>query len=607
MIQRLLQNHFGFDNFRPGQREAIDAVLGGRDALVVMPTGGGKSLCYQVPALHRRHEGDGPTVVVSPLIALMDDQVVQLQARGIHAFSLHSGQSAAQRNTAQTALADNAVDLLYLSPEKALSPGFLTDVEALEVPLLAIDEAHCISQWGHDFRPEYGRLDLLRERIEGPCIALTATATAAVRGDIIRHLRLDDPAQLMGAFFRPNLHFSLRHDAGSDAKRCEALIELLRDRRLGAQDRVIVYAATRKATEQVAQALRKHGLMAGHYHAGRSSAERRKVQAAYASGKTPILVATNAFGMGVDQPGVRLVVHLHAPGSVEAYYQEAGRAGRDGQPADCVLFHSSRDEILQERLQRGRNATERKRASALLKAMRAYVDSEACRQRFFADYFSAGGDGPEIACQRCDRCAPHAYPELPTSSEAPAREVATAPDEPEVYTRIVAAVDALKRPVGRAALAKALRGSRAKILRRYGLLDNPEHGSLKHFDEGSLMAAIDRLLDEGSLVRKGNKYPTVWMPQKPVRASPSVRSTIPSRPRRTRGSPLVRALKNYRSRQARRLRWKPYMIFSNGVISQLDRQRPTLLTELGVIKGLGEAKIERFGRDILDLVREHAS
>jgi ATP-dependent DNA helicase RecQ len=612
---------FGYTEFRGGQADAVAAVLTGRDAVVLLPTGAGKSLCFQVPAVVASRRGAGTTLVISPLIALMIDQVAALQGRGVAAAALHSQLEDDQQREVIAAFAKGQLELLYVSPERAVQEGFRRLLKKTKIALLAIDEAHCVSQWGHDFRPEYLRLHELRALISAPAIALTATATPRVMDEIIGELRMTDPMVVRGDFARANLAFSVHH-LRTDAARIAAVIEAcdaagLRSR--SGAGRAIIYSSTRKKAETVAEALRSAGFPAGHYHAGRTALARDRSQRAFALGRTRILVATSAFGMGIDHSDVRLIIHFQTPGSIEAYYQEAGRAGRDGQPARCLMMFGAGDLMTQRRLQSDRIGDGR--SEQALAAIERYASSRRCRQQMLCEHFTGRDDHP--CCGSCDVCrAPadddhddggsqlSARPRLRHDGRDANPEAAPAGEllPPGGRELILAAVGQLRRPVGKLKLAKALRGSRARGLGQLTAL--PQYGALAQSSEASVVAAIEQLLSERCLVRMGRKYPTVWLPGRPVRPG-KTRADSKASPAATgkrvtpRFSEVARELERYRQRMARQLAWKSYMVFQRRVISAIDKQRPRTAAALLRIPGLGPAKIERFGDDILAVVRRH--
>ena len=617
--RRVLVDVFGYPDFRPGQGEAIEAALSERDAIVLLPTGSGKSLCYQIPALVAARRGQGTTIVISPLIALMQDQVGSLVGRGIQAAALHSHQDEAEQSQAVACFLRGELELLYVSPERAAKASFRRMMQRTPIALLAIDEAHCVSQWGHDFRPDYMLLSELREVVDAPMIALTATATPVVMKEIESRLGLCDALIVRTGFDRPNLSFAVRA-IRTEAVRNEVVLEQLdqaglRERRGGRQGRgnrgrAIIYCSTRKVTERVAKALRAAGLEVGHYHAGRTKLARERAQDAFEAGRTRVLVATNAFGMGIDLPDIRLIVHFQTPGSIEAYYQEAGRAGRDGDPAHCLLFFGRADLATQRRLSE-RSATSGaldERRNDALAGIERYATELRCRHQALVCHFTGQDDEPE--CGRCDHCRGDAtLMEASFVRDESVSQIESLPDS--ARDLIVAAVDRLSRPVGRRNLAQALRGGKAKSLSRGGLLSMPEYGRLSEHSEDSVVAAIDGLLGEGRLQRTGRKYPTVWMPGKPVRTRKTAGADgEPASTRRARstsryGGDIARALDNYRKRTARALGWKTYMVFQRRVILAIDREEPDSIEALARISGLGPAKIERFGEDVLGLVRQH--
>lgn len=608
-----LREVFGHTDFRSGQRDGIKAAMAGRDAVVLLPTGRGKSMCYQLPALVGAANGRGTTLVVSPLIALMADQVAQLAGHGVDAAALHSQQPDDEQRQIIARLLDGQLQLLYVSPERAASPGFRRLIQRATLSLLAIDEAHCVSQWGHDFRPDYMRLGELRELTEAPTIALTATATPRVVEEIDQRLGLRNAVIVRGDFRRPNLRFVVRHPAGA-AQRM-ALIKAELDaaglRNNNGSGRALIYCSTRKNVETIAKTLRSEGYPVGYYHAGRTALARERAQRSLLAKRTSILVATNAFGMGIDMPDVRVIVHAQAPGSVEAYYQEAGRAGRDGDPARCVMLFSPGDMTTQRRLASrsdGSVAHQRRREDAI-GAVDRYAHESRCRQVVICEHFVPDHQHP--ICGDCDCCSPAD----PLDGVVPDRVVPELePLSPQAQDLIVSAVDRLSRPVGKRNLARALRGSKAKTLSRGGLLMLPEYGVLNHYDEASIVAAVDALLQDKRLMRTGRKYPTVWIPGKPVRTNRSsdgdgdddVRPARKSRRPVNGVGSIAPELDRYRKRMAGRLKWKAYMVFQRKTILAIDRDRPGSLADLAKIPGLGPAKIERFGDDILELVRRYS-
>jgi len=536
------------------------------------------------------------------LIALMDDQVSALQARGISAVALHSGRPWAEQK-AQRAEARTAA-LIYASPEKLKSPRFRKWMRDIGIAAAAVDEAHCVSEWGHDFRPDYMSLDVLKSEFNVPVMALTATATVKVMEEVADRLTLDAPTVVRGDFARPNLTFSVEHVQG-DKARAARVVELVQDQPSG---RVIVYAATRKRVQAVDKALRAVGIKSAYYHAGRSSQARANVAAAFESGKKRVLVATTAFGMGIDHPDVRLVVHANAAGSLAAYYQQAGRAGRDGLPSRCVVLYSSADSMTHKRL-RGNNP--RPGAVAGWSAMQDYVFGQTCRQAQIIRYFTGEGAAD---CQGCDACtdgeavaeqvraARDGLKERGRARDAKKRKDAAVSLDSDQYTIIASFVGSLRKPLGKALIAKGLRGSSAKPVKRKGLAKNPEYGSLRGVPESTVLDALSEMLEDGRLVRKGRKYPTVWLPDKRVRA---VREPG-SKPRRPVPTGLKGALVKFRKAEARRRRWQPFKVLTNAVIDRIISEQPATTADLYAIKGLGEKKVLKFGEGILTLVRQHA-
>jgi ATP-dependent DNA helicase RecQ len=595
-----LRHHWGYAAFHPGQVEAVRAFDAGRDVVVLLPTGAGKSLCYQVPAVCARARGEGPTLVVSPLIALMDDQVAALQQAGVPAVALHSN---SREDGASQRQAVAGATLIYASPEKLRSAAFRAWMGRLGVARVAVDEAHCISEWGHDFRPDYLELGRLKGELGAPVMALTATATPAVLDEVATRLGLSEPVVVRGRFERENLRFAVELHSG-DLARTARCIDLLMDAGFGRRGagRAVVYAATRKRVQDVAKALSKAGIAATWYHAGRTEGARETAQAAFGEGRRPVIVATSAFGMGIDQPDVRLVVHVQAPGSLAAYYQQAGRAGRDGKVADCVLLYSRGDALTQARL-RGKRPPPG--AEEAWRGVQDYVYGQGCRQQAIALWF---GSTDGATCGVCDACitpgavartVAGARMELVEARES--RQAQAASDAAVVLSAaeldtIVAFVDGLAKPLGRGLVAKGLRGSRAADAKRKRLNLNPQFGALAHLPEAAVVGGVEALLASGRLARKGVKYPTVWVAQKAVRPKSATRA-----PRAPKG-PLEQALRRFRDSEAKRRGWKRYQVFPDAVIRALCAQRPASHAGLLGIRGLGPTRVERYGDTLLELL-----
>lgn len=398
ILDSLLKTHFGYDAFRPYQKEIITHVLSSKDALVLMPTGGGKSLCYQLPALHL----EGIALVISPLISLMKDQVDALWANGIKAAFINSTLPYHEISRIQYQAKKGELKILYLAPERIAVPHFLDFLKSLKISLLAVDEAHCISEWGHEFRPDYRNLKILRQVFpQLPCVALTATATQKVRVDIIHQLQLKNPGIFISSFNRPNLHYTVYPKKNT----FEILTDLLKKNH---QESTIIYCFSRKGTEKVALDLRDAGFKALAYHAGLENTERKKVQEKFICDEVPIIAATIAFGMGIDKPDVRLVVHYDLPKSLEGYYQETGRAGRDGLPSQCVLFYSYADKAKQDFfINQMEDPHEKANVRRKLEKMIEYCQKISCRRQFLLEYF--GESWPHPYCGSCDVCIKPVY------------------------------------------------------------------------------------------------------------------------------------------------------------------------------------------------------
>ena len=503
--ESVLSQVFGLPSFRLGQREIIDSVLQKRDTISVLPTGGGKSLCYQFPAAYLQEL----VIVISPLIALMRDQVEALKKRNIPAGCLHSDQTHEEKLGVFRALASGGAFVLYLSPERASKEAFHKWVQGRKIALFAIDEAHCVSQWGHDFREEYGQLQILKKlRPDVPVLALTASATPLVLDDIARHLGLQKPSRHVHGFYRPNLYYQV-DTCLDDNEKFSYLLQALAQNQAG---KVIIYCGTRKTTEEVARFLTQHHRGVGYYHAGMSSEQRSAVQDSYGQSKIRILAATNAFGMGVDHPDVRLVVHYQMPANIDALYQEMGRAGRDGESSTCLMLYSKSDKGLQSYFIRTSDAPPAIKSSRwrTLEAIVGYAEGGECRHSEILTYYQ---DSNRIEnCGHCDTCAPAS----PRKIAAPEIEV-TAPT--------------LVKKKGKKQLKPKLRAT------------------------GEVMDGLEKIRFE--------------------------------------------ALREWRKKKAKELDIAAFMVFSDKTLRQIANENPRSLEELLQVHGIGDTKLEAFGKDVL--------
>ena len=591
-IQEILKSRFGYDSFLPLQEEVITNVLAGNDGLVLMPTGGGKSLCYQLPALCF----DGLTLVVSPLIALMKDQVDALEATGVPAGFVNSTLTSAERSRVQARLRTGELKALYVAPERLAMSGFHEYLKRLDLSLIAIDEAHCISEWGHDFRPDYRNLRLLRDDFPGvPVIALTATATPQTRVDIIDQLDLGRGKVFVASFNRPNLTYI------SEPKR-RAFEKLVGHLQRPEDVPAIVYCFSRNDTEQVAADLSSAGLRSLPYHAGLDSLVRSATQEKFIRDEVPIVVATIAFGMGIDKPDIRTVVHYDLPKSVEGYYQETGRAGRDGLPSNCILFFSQADKIRQEYfIDEIEDPAQQETARLKLSQMIELGEARGCRRRFILEYF--GEEWEQDNCGSCDVC-------LAGTDQVDATEIAQ---------KVLSAVIRTGERFGAAHVIGVLRGSRAKRIRDSRHDQLSVYGIASDFTDDQLREIVGHLLDLGLLARSGIEYPTISVTQagreflerrerlmldmrrrKPSAASASGAEDLEYDPA------LYQRLRRLRNGLAEAREIPAYAVFGNAALQQMAYYLPQSRESFSRISGVGTEKLAQFGDQFIRLIQGYA-
>jgi ATP-dependent DNA helicase RecQ len=588
----LLKKYWGYDAFLPGQKAIIESVLQGNDTLAIMATGGGKSLCYQLPALCL----GGLTLVISPLISLMKDQVDDLNARGIPAASFNSTLDFRERSAIEQGLKNNTVPLLFISPEKCLQPNFLESLKTSRISLIAIDEAHCISEWGHDFRPEYRQLAVLKKQFpDTPVIALTATAIPQVRKDIHEQLGLGNIREFTGSFNRQNLHYRVIPKKNS-------LVTLVNYVGQHKNESGIIYCLSKKETEDLSAELRKRGYNALAYHAGLSKPVREKVQDGFIHDTVNIICATVAFGMGIDKPDIRYVIHYDLPKSIESYYQETGRAGRDGQPGECLLFYSRADAHKVRALLESDRSDERQTRRALrkLQDMTGYCESTACRRKYLLMYF--GEEFTEKNCGSCDNC------------DHPIEQF----DGTEIGQTILACVRQLPSHFGIEVIADVLTGSRSARIRSYQLDALPVYNSGSGHSRQQLRTWIHELIRQDYLSREGDKYPVIRLSQKGLvllKGQARVMLSVPERQASKVLAPQHREdmipsdeklfvhLKELRKSLAVKEKVPPYVIFPDKSLKEMARIKPRNNESFRAIPGVGDYKREKYGLAFMSAIQ----
>ena len=604
-IFNVLRQYFGYNTFRENQEEIIRHVIAGNDALVLMPTGGGKSICYQIPALVM----SGITIVVSPLISLMKDQVEALRSNGIEAAALNSGNDTTADTVIRRKCMTGQIKLLYISPEKLMAEmDYL--LQNINISLFAIDEAHCISQWGHDFRPEYTQLGVLRDRFpDVPIMALTATADKITRQDIINQLRISNAKEFVSSFDRPNLSLSVKRGYKS-AEKMHFILNFIKAR---PNDAGIIYCLSRKTTEKVAADLRKKGINAAAYHAGLSNLERSQTQELFKNDQLLVVCATIAFGMGIDKSNVRWVIHFNMPKSIESFYQEIGRAGRDGAPADTVLFYSLADII--QLTEFARQSGQQEVNMGKLRRMQEYAESSVCRRRILLNYFSEQTDHD---CGNCDVC------------DNPPRRF----DGTKYVQMALSAAKRTNEEIRVSTIIEILKGMRSPGVAKNGFdqlktfgvgrdisLNDWQDYLLQMLQMGFIEIAYNdgnkvKVTDIGNDVLYGRKTAELCVIDHSAKEAPKKKPklrleiptiTIPGLPPTTgiEDPKLFEALRQLRTKCAEEEGFPPYIVFSDKVLHSLATIKPTSLDQFGNISGIGEHKKLKYGTRFVEVIKKY--
>ncbi|ROW78775.1 DNA helicase RecQ [Enterococcus faecium] len=578
----LLKQYFGYDEFRPGQKEIIQKVIDQENVLGIMPTGSGKSICYQLPALLL----DGLTVVVSPLISLMKDQVDAANQLGIPATFINSSLDGYETARRFQEIDRQQYRLLYIAPERFIMPDFIQAMKRWNVRMIAIDEAHCISQWGHDFRPSYlqmaNQLDQLPNR--PVIVALTATATVQVAADIKRLLKIPENNHIQTGFERENLRFQVI----KDQKKEQYLIEYLK---INKNQSGIIYAATRKEVDRLYHLLKKFDFSVGRYHGGLNENERTEMQEAFLYDRLQLIVATNAFGMGINKSNVRFVIHYQIPGSLEAYYQEAGRAGRDGLSSEAILLFSPQDIQVQKFFiqQSQREEEQKQKEYEKLKAMTEYVYIESCLQQYILNYFGETSS----PCNRCGNCLDD-------------REIV------EVTTEAQMVLSCLKRMgenYGKQMLMKVLAGSKEQKLQALGFGHLSTYGLMKNHSQKETMQLIEYLISNGYLLTINGEYPVLKVTERGIQVLKGQESVYRKEPKKVQQLSdeetdiLFEVLRELRTDLASEAGIPPYVVFSDSTLKEMSRIRPSSRLEMLQIKGVGQSKLDKYGEAFLSRIK----
>lgn len=596
---RMLETYFGYTSFRPAQEAPIASLLRNEDVIGIMPTGAGKSICFQIPALCKA----GLTIVFSPLISLMKDQVDGLLVQNIPAALINSTLTQAEFNKTMYEVRSGKIKLLYIAPERLGSNFFCNVLRALPIAQVIVDEAHCISEWGHDFRPSYRLIgEWLNSLPKRPIVgAFTATATKYVENDIKKLLGLDNANVYVTGFDRPNLSFSVIRTP----KRMDYVVHYVRQH---ANENGIIYCATRKDVDRVYENLTRAGIKVGHYHGGLSDEVRREMQNAYADDKLQVMVATNAFGMGIDKSNVRYVLHYQMPRNMESYYQEAGRAGRDGAPAECILLYSGQDvQVHKYLIEQSIETPERQEVELRkLQSMIDYCFCSNCLRKYMLNYF-----GESTVWTTCDNCS---------SCKGSAHKVNVTKEAKAIFRAIIGTDERY----GASMITSIVRGERTDRIMRAGHDALPVFGLLSDVDEKSIKGLIQQFVASGYLRSSSGKYPVLSLTagaeevlaghkeveeirqhvSVPSRTSRSTSTTLRGKSSSGSGG-LFEHLRQHRKRLAEKAGLRPYLIFPDTVLIDLANLRPTTLGEFGNVKGVGEAKLKKYGLSFLQAIAEY--
>ncbi len=578
----LLKQYFGYDKFRPGQKEIIQKVIDQENVLGIMPTGSGKSICYQLPSLLL----DGLTVVVSPLISLMKDQVDAANQLGIPATFINSSLDGYETARRFQEIDRQQYRLLYIAPERFIMPDFIQAMNRWNVCMIAIDEAHCISQWGHDFRPSY--LQMAKQLNQLPnrpvIVALTATATIQVAADIKRLLKIPDGNHIQTGFERENLRFQVV----KDQKKEQYLVEYLK---INKNKSGIIYAATRKEVDRIYHLLKKFGFSIGRYHGGLNENERTAMQEAFLYDRLQLIAATNAFGMGINKSNVRFVIHYQIPGSLEAYYQEAGRAGRDGLSSEAILLFAPQDTQVQKFFiqQSQREEEQKQKEYEKLKAMTEYAYIESCLQQYILNYFGETSS----PCNRCGNCLDD-------------REIV------EVTTQAQMVLSCLKRMgenYGKQMLMKVLAGSKEQKLRALGFERLSTYGLMKNQSQKETMQLIEYLISNGYLLTVDGEYPILKVTERGIQVLKGQEAVYRKEPKKVQQlsdeetDTLFEVLRELRTDLASEAGVPPYVVFSDSTLKEMSRIRPSSRLEMLQIKGVGQSKLDKYGEAFLSRIK----